>query len=59
MQWVCDHLGHTLNVHQLHYRAMSGILERVQIAKILLIQDKNLVNKYHGKGLQEIQLEGM
>ena len=58
MQWVCNHLGHILDIHQLHYRAMSGILERVQIAKILLIQDKKLVSKYHGKWLQDIQLEG-
>ena len=58
MEWVCDHLGHSLNIHRQHYRAMSSVLERVQVAKVLLIQDQNLVGKYHGKRLDEIQLEG-
>lgn len=59
MDWVCDHLGHTFDVHTLHDRNMSTILERVQIAKLLLIQDNNLVRKYHGKKLDDIQFEGI
>ena len=59
MDWVCEHLGHSFDVHRQHYRAMSDVLERVQIAKILLIQDLNLVSKFHGKKLDDIQLEGI
>ena len=57
-QWVCDHLGHTFNIHREHYRATSDVLERVQIAKLKLLHDENLVGKYHGKNLEDIQLEG-
>lgn len=57
-QWVVDHLGHTMNVHQVHYRQTSDVLERVDIAKILLIQDMGLVAKYKGQKIQDIQIEG-
>ncbi|XP_069109622.1 uncharacterized protein [Argopecten irradians] len=56
-QWVIDHLGHTMNVHREHYRQTSDLLERVEVAKILLIQDLNLVGKFHGKKLKDIQLD--
>lgn len=57
-QWIYDHLGHTMNVHQTHYRQSSDILERVDVAKVLLIQDFGVVNQYIGKRLQDIQMEG-
>ena len=57
-QWVLDHLGHTTNVHKAHYRAMSDVIERAEVAKLLLIQYKGLVGKYHGKRLQDIPIEG-
>jgi hypothetical protein len=58
MEWILDHMGHTLNVHRNHYRAMSDVIERVDIAKILLIQDNGLVGRFHKKRIQDIQLEG-
>ena len=57
-QWILDHLGHTANVHREHYRAMSDVIERVEVAKLLLIQDLGLVGKYNGQRLQDITLEG-
>lgn len=56
--WVMDHLGHTMNVHRIHYRQTSDVLERVDIAKILLIQDLGFVSNCRGKRLQDIQIEG-
>ncbi|XP_014676676.1 PREDICTED: uncharacterized protein LOC106816566, partial [Priapulus caudatus] len=57
LQWVCDHLGHTKEVHLQHYRQMSGFLERVHISKLLLMQDMNLTGKYAGKSIDDIRLE--
>ncbi|XP_014669800.1 PREDICTED: uncharacterized protein LOC106810847 [Priapulus caudatus] len=57
MEWVCDHLGHSMDVHRAHYRATSDIIERVHVAKILVIQDMGLVGKYHGRALRDIPLE--
>lgn len=52
------HLGHNMDVHMAHYRQTSDLLERVQVAKLLLIQDMGVVGKFVGKKLEEIQLEG-
>ena len=41
-----------------HYQQTFGVLEIVDIAKILLIQDMGLVYKYRGKLLNDIQLNG-
>ena len=59
MQWVCDHLGHTLDVHQIHYRSTSEVIEHLHIAKILLCQENPHIVKYQGKKLSEILLEGL
>lgn len=56
-QWIIDHLGHTMDVHTVHYRQTSDVLERIDVAKILLIQDLGLVGQFRGKRLDEIQLD--
>ena len=38
---------------------MSGFIERVDIAKMLLVQDMNLINKYKDKKIEDIELNGM
>jgi len=58
MAWVLNHLGHTLDVHKIHYRATSDIIERTEIAKILLMQDHGQLNRFVNKSLKEIQMEG-
>ena len=57
-KWVYQHMGHTENVHNLHYRSRSDIIEHVEMAKLRLIQDNNLVHKFVGKSLQDIQMSG-
>ena len=54
LDWVCRHLGHNKSVHLQHYRCTSPFLERVQIGKILLMQDLNIQSKFVGKSLDEI-----
>lgn len=55
LNWVCDHLGHTKKVHLQHYHQLSGVVE---VAKLMMIQDMNLSDKFKGKSLSEIQIEG-
>ncbi|XP_062566938.1 uncharacterized protein LOC134229248 isoform X2 [Saccostrea cucullata] len=57
MDWVCNHLGHTKSVHKEHYRQMSGLVERTQISKLLLIQDMNLTSKFRGKKLEDMDIK--
>jgi len=57
-QWLVNHLGHSLDVHKIHYRQTSGIIERVDIAKLMLMQEFNVAGKYAGKKLENIDLTG-
>lgn len=45
-------------MHETHYRATSGLIERVEIAKLLLIQENNMAGQFAGQDLSEIQFEG-
>ena len=58
VDWLCQHLGHTSDVHRIHYRQMSGLVERVEMTKLFLVQDNNLSHKFKGKKLEEIDLSG-
>ena len=58
MNWVLNHLGHTLDVHKIYYRATSDITQRAHIAKILLMQDHGQIQKFVNSTLDEIQMEG-
>ncbi|CAG2245282.1 unnamed protein product [Mytilus edulis] len=52
--WLCKHLGHTKSVHTEHYKQLSGYVERVEIGKLMMIQDMNLVSKFKGKDLHSV-----
>ncbi|XP_030843815.1 uncharacterized protein LOC115924951 isoform X2 [Strongylocentrotus purpuratus] len=54
MDWVHRHLGHSKTVHMEHYRQMTPYLERVQVGKILLMQDLNVQKDNIGKNLKDI-----
>lgn len=56
--WIIQHLGHNMDVHLHHYRQTSDVLERTEVAKILLIQDFGIVPHYVGRKLSDIQLDG-
>ena len=58
VEWVCKHLGHTQDVHKLYYKQTSGAIERIQIGKLMLLQDLNLVGQFRSKRLEDIQFEG-
>ena len=58
IQHVCEYMGHTFNVHKQHYRNTSGFIERVNIGKLMVLQDLNLVRTFKGKPLDDIQFKG-
>eukprot|EP00105_Crassostrea_gigas_P012672 XP_011428735.1 PREDICTED: uncharacterized protein LOC105329239 [Crassostrea gigas] len=57
-KWIIDHMGHTLDVHNIHYRCTSDIIERSDIAKLLMLMDRKQVGYFKNKRLEEISLEG-
>ena len=55
---MLDHLGHTMQVHKIHYRQLGPSIERLHIAKMLMVHDSGLMWKYNGKKLEDIPLNG-
>ena len=46
MNQVYNHLGHTYDVHRDYYRHYDPIAERLDIAKLLILQDQNRVSEF-------------
>lgn len=58
LEWLCQHLGHKMGIHKEHYRQMIGTVERVHVAKLLMLQDQNLTGKFLGKSLNDVDAAG-
>ena len=56
---VLQHMGHSWDVHKIFYRQTSDVIERLDIAKLLLMQDQNLIDENRRKTLQEIELKNL
>ena len=58
LEWVTRHLGHSLDIHKTYYRQTSSVIERSQVAKLLLMQDNGMADKLCNRKLQDIQFAG-
>ena len=58
LQWFTNHMGHSIDVHKIYYRATSDQIKRIQVATICLLQDSNRVHEFANKKLEDIQLHG-
>lgn len=58
LEWVTEHLGHSMQIHKLHYRQTSTIIERAQIAKLLLLQDSGRTEELRNKRLEDVSFSG-
>ena len=56
-QHVLKHLGHSRKVHLENYRLQAPAIERLEIAKILLMQDRGVQSTFRDKPLSEISYE--
>lgn len=54
MEWVSQHLGHSVNVDKMFYRLTSSVIEKSKIAKLLVLADHGR----KGRKLDEIGEEG-
>lgn len=59
IEWVMRHMGHSLDVHKIYYRSTSDIIERTQVAKILLLQDTGRLDEFANQSLEDIQLSDL
>ena len=58
MDWVTEHLGHSIQIHKLYYRQTSSVIERAQVAKLLLLQDSGATDQLKDKKLEDIRFSG-
>ena len=42
LEWVTEHLGHTLDVHKTWYRQQASTVEMTKVAKLLTGKDNNI-----------------
>ena len=57
-RYLTNHLGHNMDVHALYYRATSDVIERLDLAKIILLMDKGKIGDYRGRRIEDITMEG-
>ena len=58
LEWLSQHLGHTIDVHRSSYRLQESTTEIAKVSKILLAIDDGNVNKFQGKSFADINIDG-
>lgn len=56
--WLARHLGHDIRVHREFYRLHESAVELTKVSRLLMVVDEGKVNKFSGKKLADINLEG-
>lgn len=56
--WLARHLGHDIRVHRDFYRLHESAVELTKVSRLLLAVDKGEAEKYSGKKLTDINIEG-
>lgn len=57
-KYITDHLGHNLDVHQIFYRSTSDVIERLDLAKLLILLDKGKIGQYRGQKIEDVAMTG-
>ena len=58
MEWVADHLGHSLDVERTYYRIASSVIQKAKIAKLLILADQGKIDQCKGKTLDQLNFDG-
>ena len=53
---VLNHMGYTWDVHKDFFRKYDSVGERLEVAKLLMLQDQNKLNEYRDNGLAQIDV---
>ena len=46
LQMLCDHMGHSTNIHTSVYKLQQSLIERSKVAQILLASEQGTLVKY-------------
>lgn len=55
---MCRHLGHTVAIHESYYQKLDQTIEKVKVARLLGAMDDGTIEKYKGKKIEDIEIEG-
>lgn len=58
LEWLANHLGHSLHVHLDYYRLPDNVISLAKVARLLLTMDAGQISNWAGKSLEEINLDG-
>ena len=59
LKMLADHMGHNINIHTDIYRLQTSLVEKTKVAKLLLASENRGIDRFAGKPLESISLEGM
>jgi hypothetical protein len=57
-QWLTSQSEQTLYVHNIQFTQTSGVIEKINLSKVLLVTEHGLAGKFTGRHLDEISFEG-
>lgn len=57
-EWLAEHLGHTLGVHNSSYRMQEPVVEMAQRSRLLIAIEDGKAGEFVGKKLSEINPQG-
>lgn len=59
LDWVSNHLGHSMNIHKLFYRQHTSAIEMGKVTRLLMQLEQGESADYKGKSLEQNSLEGI
>ena len=59
VELLCKHLGHKRPTHDGYYRNLMGLMERIYLSKLMIVQDLNLVANFRGRDISKIDIKGL
>ena len=55
-QWLCNHLGHTFDVHNQYYKLKLDAVELTHVSQTLLVSECGLLSKFKGKKIEDVKI---
>jgi len=57
-EWLSEHLGHSLNIHNSHYRLQDPVVEMSHLSRLLIAIESGHASQFVGKRLSDINFSG-
>ena len=58
LDWLSNHLGHSMNIHKHHYRQHTATIEMGEVARLLMQVEDGQTADHSGRSVDDITLDG-